>query len=229
MYFFANKIVTINPTYFQSLKKFFNDRVVYIPNPVSNIFTKKKIYKEYKNQIFKIGMASRINTFKHHKLIIDTVNKISKNNIKIICEFAGDGELKTKLIEYVQTLNLKTKVKFIGILNESNLRNWLNSLNLYVQATKGEGMSTSVLQALSSKTLVLGSDVCGNNDILEKSKFVGKLFKNNILDLEKKIMFFYFLKKKNKEKYLKAGTHYINKNHHCNLVRKKYFYLINNL
>jgi glycosyltransferase involved in cell wall biosynthesis len=63
------------------------------------------------------------------------------------------------------------------------------------------------------KKLVIGSDVSGIKNFLERKKYVGLLFRNNVKDLAKKIFFFYKLNKYKKKKYIK--TQY-------NLIKTKY-------
>ena len=44
-------------------------------------------------------------------------------------------------------------------MDEIKLKKWYNSLDLYVQASVGEGMSMSILEAMSMKVPVIGSNV----------------------------------------------------------------------
>ena len=227
MKFFAKKIVTVNKTNFLLLKKKTN-KAEYIPNPVNNIFFRKKIINN-KKILFKIGMASRINSLKLHSLIIDFFKLNSKKNLKIICEFAGEGELKKDLQDYIKKNNLTSKIKFIGELSETKMKKWFSDINLYIQATKGEGMATAVLQALASGVPTLASKVEGNKEIINEKKFIGKFFNNNVQDLSRKILYFYQLNNKSKKKFIQQGINYIKKNHTTDLIKKKYFNLIKNL
>jgi glycosyltransferase involved in cell wall biosynthesis len=88
-------------------------------------------------------------------------------------------------------------------------------------------MSTSLLQAMSMKIPVIGSNVTGIKSILGKQKYLGLLFKNNIEDLSKKIEYFYFLKKRIRIRYIKTQHDYVIKNHNCKLMFEKYLSLIN--
>ena len=47
---------------------------------------------------------------------------------------------------------------------------WYKKLNLYVHATNGEGMSISILEAMSMKIPVIGSNVMGVNNFLNEKK-----------------------------------------------------------
>jgi glycosyltransferase involved in cell wall biosynthesis len=146
--------------------------------------------------------------------------------LNIRFSLAGSGEdffnIKNKVIE----LKLNNKIKLEGYLNEIKLKKWFESLDLYIQASSGEEMSTSLLQAMSMKVPVLGSDVVGINNFLCKYKYLGLLFKNNVTDLSKKIKYFYFLEKKIQNKYAIKQRQYILDNHNCEVMFKNYLSLI---
>ena len=122
---------------------------------------------------------------------------------------------------------MNNKIRLEGYLEEKKLKKWYNSLDLYIQASAGEGMSTSLLQAMSMEIPVIGSNVTGINNILGKKKYLGLLFKNNVEDLSKTIEYFYFLKKKTRIKYVKTQHDYVLNNHNCKLMFEKYLSLIN--
>lgn len=225
MYLFADKVICINISNYNKLKFFFKNRIIYIANPVEHSFFNLKNKNKSKNK-FKIGMAARINFLKLHKMIVDMFKYYDLGKLNIVCEFPGDGELKFSLKKYIKNLNLNKKIKLTGEFDENRMKQWLSSLDLYIQASKGEGMSTVVLQALASGVPVIGSNVCGNKDILQKRPYVGKLFKNNIDDLYKKIIYFYNLKKKEKNKFLQEGKYYVKKYHSSKLIKKQYLDLI---
>lgn len=53
-----------------------------------------------------------------------------------------------------------------GYLGEQALRDWFGDLDLYVHASDGETLSTSLLQAMAMGLPILDSDVPGINDLL---------------------------------------------------------------
>jgi len=230
MIIFAKYIVTINYKNFFFFKKFcyfFSSKILLIKNGVNinEFFPKYKIYKE---KYFLFGMASRLSEGKFHELIIDAMrNKNLKSNI--ICHFAGDGEYKNILKEKVRKEKLEDKIFFLGTLNKKNYKKWLNKIDLYIQCTKGEGMSISVLESLSSGVPVLGSNVTGNDEILEKEMFVGKLFDNSVASLVKNLNYFKSLNQRSIKKYKVNGRNYIKKYHNDKDMIKKYNDIITSL
>jgi glycosyltransferase involved in cell wall biosynthesis len=230
MFIFAKYIITINYKNFFFIKKysnFFSSKILLIKNGVNvNEFSPK--CKKNKKNYFLFGMASRINKDKFHDLIIDAI--CNKNlNSNIICHFAGDGEYKDILIQRVIKEKLTKKIIFLATLNKKDYKKWLNKIDLYVQCTKSEGMSISVLEALSSGVPVLGSNVSGNNEILEKQKFVGKLFDNNVNNLVENLNYFKTINQKLLNKYKINGRNYIIKYHNEDEMINKYNDIIKSL
>ena len=173
-------------------------------------------------------MACRVNSFyKKYNLIAESLLAKNIENLNINFSLAGNGEDLNNFKKKIKQLGLNKKIKLEGYLEEKKLKKWYNSLDLYIQASTGEGMSTSLLQAMSMKIPVIGSNVTGIKNILEKKKYLGLLFKNNIQDLSKKIEYFYFVRKKIRNKYIKTQHDYVLKNHDCKLMFKKYLSLIN--
>ena len=141
-------------------------------------------------------MASRINNKKNHELIIDTFNSKKIRNMNFYCYFAGDGEKVEYLKNKVKNLSLENKIFFLGNLKKDDLDRFYKKLDLYVQASKGEVLSMSILEAFNQQVPVLGSNVEGIKNFLKPSKNIGILFENTQKSLENKIFFFHKLNKK---------------------------------
>ena len=144
-------------------------------------------------------MAGRINSKRYHELIIKSLNSKTLKHLDIDCSFAGEGELKEKLKKIVREKNLDEKIFFNNNLNKLQLKKWYLNLDLYIQASKGEGLSISILQSMALGIPVLGSNVSGIKNILNEKKNIGMLFENNKTSLVNKIKYFYLMK--NKQRY----------------------------
>lgn len=198
-------------------KKINLNRIHLIKNGIdTNFFNQKKTKKKSNNSYFKIGMASRIDYFKRHDLIISSINSEMLRNIKIKVFFAGDGVYSSYLKEKSKKLKVQDKVIFNGKLNTTELKNWFKNLDLYVHATTGEAMSTAILEAFSMKVPVIASKVPGVIEFFHSIDKIDNTFYNNEKILSKKIYYSWKNLKKIKSDGNKLRT-YINKNH-SNLV-----------
>ena len=185
-------------------------KITLIPNGIKNIEKSNK--KKFSKNRLIIGMASRINNNKYHELIIDVFNSIEIRNKNIYCYFAGEGEKIEFLKKKVKNLFLNKKIIFLGNLNETNLNYFYKKLDLYIQASKGEVLSISMLEAFNYQVPVLGSNVEGIKNLLIPKKKIGIIFNNNKKSLVKKILFFYKLNSKKKLEYSQRQKEYFIKN-----------------
>ena len=131
-------------------------------------------------------MASRINILKRHDLIIDTLQSGLLKDENLKCYFAGSGENINLLKKKIKNKN-KNKFKFFGALNSYELKKWYQSLDFYIQASTGEGHSTSILQAMGMNLPILGSNVSGIKNFLYPKKNIGITFENTQNSLAHKI------------------------------------------
>ena len=234
--FMVDHFVVLNNDNYKLLNNKFNiekKRISIIPNGVNLKFYKKIINnKNNKNKkILKIGMAARINSKRCHRLIINAVNSRALEHISINCSFAGEGELKEELKDIVRDKTLNKKFFFNDNLNKYELRKWYSNLDLYIQASKGEGLSISVLQGMALGIPVLGSNVSGIKNILNEKNNIGILFENNKKSLAHKIKYFYFMNYNQRKKISKNQKIIINEKYSENMMINRYnklFKLINN-
>lgn len=184
---FVNKKKKLN---FEKKFQLFKKKISFIPNSVDiNFFN--NLSNTIKSSVYKIGMAARVDNGKKHELIIKSLNLPKLKDLKIIFSIAGDGENIKNLKRIVKINNLEKKVYFEGSLSEDQIKSWYMKLNLYVHASKGEGMSISILEAMSMEIPVIGSNVIGINNLLDEKSKIGILFNNTALDLSNKIHYFY--------------------------------------
>ena len=195
---FVDHFVVLNQDNFRLLNQKFmvnKKKITLIPNGIDLQFYKKKKKRE-KNKFLKIGMAGRINSMRYHELIINSLSSKTLKYLNINCSFPGEGELKEVLKNTVIEKNLNKKIFFNNNLNKLKLKKWYLSLDLYIQASKGEGLSISMLQSMALGIPVLGSNVSGIKNILDEKKNIGILFENNKISLSNKIKYFFLMKQK---------------------------------
>lgn len=117
-----------------------------------------------------IGMQSRIIAIKDHITLIKAFSLLKNDpelkNKDLILKIVGDGDYLPVLISLVNELNLNKMILFPGLMNEDQLVIFLNELDIYVHASLGETMSTSIMQAMACKKAIVASDVPGINNMI---------------------------------------------------------------
>ena len=134
---------------------------------ISSIENLNRKYINDKNIIISIG---RLVEQKNFQLLIKTyyhVQKILPNSILIII---GDGPMKQKLINLINTLKLNKKVRILGWKN--NVEQYLQKSGVFVLSSKREGLSYVILEAMKNGLPVI-STTCysGPSEILENGRY----------------------------------------------------------
>ena len=97
-----------------------------------------------------IGMAARLTPMKDVGTLIAVAAELRRRGRAVEVRIAGDGPIRASLEERARDLGVDDLVRFDGMLSEQDLARWLRGLTVYVHASQGETMSTSVLQAMAT-------------------------------------------------------------------------------
>lgn len=205
--FLSDSIITTNS---DMIKEFYpgNNKLNFISRGV-NIDEFKPFQKN--EELFKVlGFSendrilitvANIVPVKGIEILLNAFKKVSVNYPECKLIILGDykSEYAQKLKQDTENSPVKEKVIFPGKV--LNVKDYLNLAELFILPTlkKGEGSPVSVLEAMSLKKYVLGSDVPGIRDQL--SNYKDLLFKaENSEDLADKISLFLRLSKNEIEK-----------------------------
>ncbi|MBL7701547.1 MAG: glycosyltransferase family 4 protein [Ferruginibacter sp.] len=171
----AGKVVFLSTEYRDYIKKRFSlifsgKRTVVIPNGV-NLSVYKPAIKE-KSDCIKIGMQSRLTEIKDHKTLIAAMALMmeSKTIKPLKLYIAGDGSCRAALQKQALDSGIADSVVFTGMLKETELPAFINSLDIYVHATLGETMSTAIMQVMACRLPIIASDVAGVNNMIIHNK-----------------------------------------------------------
>lgn len=107
--------------------------------------------------------------------IIDYFNDFSKLHPEWKLVIAGSGSETEQLKNKVKSLQLDSKISFVGWQKKDENRNWYARASIYVSLPKSDGTSVSVLEAMSAGCLPVVSNlpvshewiVSGQNGIIE--------------------------------------------------------------
>ena len=172
----ADNIIFLSEEYKNEIQASFKNnfrtnKVSVIPNGIDLDVFFPKIYRTTEH-IFTIGMQSRIVPIKDHKTLIEAFALVLKQHPtkQLYLKIAGDGESIDELIHLVDSYALNSNILFLGMLPESSLPNFLNDLDIYVHASFGETMSTSIMQAMACGKAIIASDVPGINNMIKNNE-----------------------------------------------------------
>lgn len=181
--YLADKVVLLTGDYRDELKAIqkshFNEKkIAVIPNGIdTSIFIpgEKKIFADP----VQLGMAARFSSTKDQALLIKVLQQLhlsAPGKFRLL--LAGDGDELLSVKKLAHELGLSENVEFTGNLDEKGLIVFFHQLDIYLHASKGETMSTSIMQAMACGLPIIASDIPGINNLLADDK--GILVENSI-------------------------------------------------
>ena len=161
---FTNDLIVMNNEDFMiASKKFYQNRITYIPGiGIKNKdFLKKRFINNSLNDPLIIVSVGELISRKNHLQSIDIVSKLKFNFIFYIL---GKGKLFSKLNSKIIKLNLNNKVQLIGYT--PNVREYLKKADIFLFTSKQEGLPISLLEAMDEGNICVASNIRGNKDIV---------------------------------------------------------------
>ena len=150
---------------------------------LSNPMKPKKIAKKV------IGTVGRLEAAKNHKLFFDmakvVINKFEREDIKFV--IVGLGSFRRELEKYAKDLMIENNVVFAG--ERTDIPELLNTIDIFVMTSLYEGLSNSIMEAMSAGLPVVASDVGGNRELVVDRE-TGYLYQSNdVMSLTEKVIF----------------------------------------
>ena len=160
-------------------KIFFNSPGIELDNFTYQTGDKYKIRSEYgiESEGIIIGSTGRLHWAKGYEVLFESLRAlIYDNRIQLNLVIAGDGPLRSKLIQLSEKLGLTKNIIFLGTVK--NIDRFLGMLDYYIHPSLSEGFPVAVLEAMAAKKPILCSDAGGLSELI-KNKQTGIIVKTN--------------------------------------------------
>lgn len=155
-------------------------KVVVIPNGID---LSKFQYTPEKENV--IGIVASLKPIKGQVQFIKAANLLLKKRFDHQFILLGDGPDRYDLTKLVESLGWKNNILFTG--NVNNVCDYVKKFKIIVSSSAFEGLSNSILEAMSVGSPVVASNVSSNNEIIT-DMFNGVLYEfGNEKDLASKI------------------------------------------
>lgn len=115
-----------------------------------------------------VGCVARLAYVKNHKCLLRAFRIAAEKENKLKLIIVGDGYLKEHLLALRGELSLEDKVIFYGETN--NVCKVLHSMDIFALTSVYEGVSITILEAMSCGLPVVATRVGGNPDVIEDGK-----------------------------------------------------------
>ncbi len=173
--FLTDALITINQEDYKLALKMMHAKVIeYIPGIGVDVqkFSELAVNREKKREeigvpsnCFLLFSVGELNKNKNHMVIIETIAKL--NNDMIHYCIAGQGPLEEKLKEKVVELNIINQVHFLGF--RTDVAELYKIADIFCFPSYREGLSVSLMEAMSAGLPVVASNIRGNTDLIEFS------------------------------------------------------------
>lgn len=129
---------------------------------------KEKIKSGMRNDVVKIGIIGGLNNqYKGFDTAIKALKLLEKDNISAVLEIVGAGN-RDIWEKIALDLDVFNKVNFIGSLEQGEeVFKWLDSIDLYIQPSKTEGLPRALIEAMSRGCPAIGSRAGGIPELLD--------------------------------------------------------------
>lgn len=143
-------------------------------------------FKNTHQKPIKIGVLGMLYPIKSPLEIVEAINSVLKQGYNVELHFAGDGHLMNNIEEKSKELNINNRVRCLGSLaSGKEVFDFLDSLDLYIQFSKTEGIPRSLLEAMARSCPVISSNVGGIPEFVSDTFLVQS---GNISELSNKII-----------------------------------------
>ena len=185
----ADRVVVLTKEYRQELRKAHGwlwraDKVCVIANGIDTVrFRPATTLLPMVGRTIRLGMAARFSFSKRQDLLVEVMSKLAslRPDLSFELRFAGNGDDLHRVQAMARSSPVAMHIHFDGLLTEVQVAEWLQNLDIYVHATDGETLSTSLLQAMSTGLPIVASDIPGVSNLLGANAEYGLCISNDAL------------------------------------------------
>lgn len=171
-----------------------------------------------------IGTAASVSVrYKGQQYIIKALGKLKKQGIKHFeYQLVGSGD-QSYLKSLAKKYDVEEQVKFLGSLPHDKVFDWLDSIDIYVQPSRQEGLPRALIEAMSRGLPAFGANTGGIPELLEPD-FIFSNTRKNINEICNILLTF------NKENMIKQSLRNYNealkyKKDFLNKIREDFFHM----
>ena len=135
------------------------------PRVVDQNYAREKLRSELRidEAATVIGSVGRLVPVKNFGMAIDAIGELCRQGSNVHLLLVGDGPLHDSLSARAMHLGIADRIHLVG--RREDVGRWMAAMDVYVNCSKSEGMSQSVVEAMAVGLPIIATDV-GDNGIL---------------------------------------------------------------
>lgn len=115
-----------------------------------------------------LSYIAELNSNKNQILLIDTVEKLVKNNINVQLLLIGDGPLKEFYLEEIKQRNLQDNIKLLG--KRKDIGKLLDITDIYVASSIREGLPVNIMEAMYKGLPIVATNNRGHRELVKNNE-----------------------------------------------------------
>lgn len=131
---------------------------------LENTITKKSLGID--DDIFVIISVGRLVEVKGFDVLIQAIDLLKNINDKIVLVIIGDGPERQNYEEMIASFNLEKHIKMLG--HRDDVHSLLSVGDCYALASRSEGLSCSIIEAMAAGLPLIVTDVGGNGELVKQ-------------------------------------------------------------
>lgn len=133
----------------------------------TQVWTNQKTHDGDHARPFKIVSVGRLHPFKGHDDLIRAVSIVADGGLDVRLEIAGSGPDEARLRTMIEELGLADRASLVGSMPEHEVRKLMGEADVFVAASHAEPLGVVYMEAMSTGTVVIGTDAGGAPEIIE--------------------------------------------------------------
>ena len=115
------------------------------------------------NETLNLTFVGELSDRKNQSFLIKAISKLPNMTLTLV----GDGDKRESLESLAKKLGVENRVIFAG--KQNDVYSYLAKTDIYVSASKIEGLPFNILEAMYMNLPILASDIKGHRDLLDDS------------------------------------------------------------
>lgn len=185
----ASAVIALTKHMKMELRKNYNVEIFVIPNGIDL----KKFLNIQKEDTTSNGekivlYVGSLRPVKGVKYLIEAMRIVIKNKPDTKLVIVGDGTEREQLEMLVRSLKLGRYIKFVGMVPNENVPEYMISSDIFVLPSLSEGFPNVILEAMASGLPIICTEVGGMREIIKEGENGFMVSTKNIEELSEKVL-----------------------------------------
>jgi len=112
--------------------------------------------------------VSRLDPVKQYEVMFEAWERFAQGKEQVRLVIVGDGPIESELREKAAKSSVSSSIDFVGAVEDP--ANWYQASDIFLLSSRLEGLSNSLMEALSSGLPVISTRVSGSEDVMGETE-----------------------------------------------------------